>query len=159
MIKLGRAINDSMPMHVLQKAKNIISGIPDISGTTKITILGISYKPNIDDTRESPIIKLINLFEEENDYELSIYDPHVANYKYMSKDVYSASEGSHLLILGVNHEVFNKIDFELVYKNMASPNILDTRNCLNKKTLCRLGFNYCLLGDGFSSETKSEESL
>jgi UDP-N-acetyl-D-mannosaminuronic acid dehydrogenase len=159
MIKLGRAINDSMPMHVLQKAKNIISGIPDISGKTKITILGISYKPNIDDTRESPIIKLINLFEEENDYELSIYDPHVANYKYMSKDVYSASEGSHLLILGVNHEVFNKIDFELVYKNMASPNILDTRNCLNKKTLCRLGFNYCLLGDGFSSETKSEESL
>lgn len=190
MIKLGRAINDSMPMHVFQKAKNIISGIPYISGKKKITVLGISYKPNIDDTRESPIIKLINLFENEksrnngnaennesngvnrsegsnrsnrsngnNEYELRIYDPHVTEYKYMCKDIYSASEGSHLLILGVNHEAFKKIDFELLYKKMASPNILDTRNCLDKKALCRLGFNYYLLGDGFASKSGIGENL
>lgn len=147
-IKLGRAINDNMPAYVLGKINTIISKIQDIPDRPKITILGISYKPNIDDLRESPIIKLIDLIEEDNIYDLSIYDPHVANYKHMDSDVHLASKGSHLLILGVNHDAFRKIDFDLVFKGMASPNILDTRNFFNKRDLCRLGFNYYVLGDG-----------
>lgn len=148
LIKLGRIINDSMPMYVFQKAKIILSQTPEVAGRKKVTILGISYKPNVDDTRESPIIELINLFEEEGNYELSIFDPHVQGYNYMNKDIYSAAEGSHLLILGVNHDAFNKVDFELLYKKMTLPNILDTRNFWDRKVLCQLGFNYYLLGDG-----------
>jgi len=148
MIRLGRQINDSMPMHVLERAKAILTGVPETISQMKVTILGISYKPNIDDTRESPIIELINLFEKESVCELSIYDPHVTNYKYMCKDIYSAAEGSHLVILGVNHEAFGKVDFELLYKKMALPNILDTRNFWDRKALGKLGFNYYLLGDG-----------
>jgi UDP-N-acetyl-D-mannosaminuronic acid dehydrogenase len=66
----------------------------------------------------------------------------------MSKDVYSAAEGSDLLILAVNHDLFAKVDFELLYKKMASPNILDTRNFWDRKMLSKIGFNYYLLGDG-----------
>ena len=66
----------------------------------------------------------------------------------MSKDVYSAAEDSELVILGVNHEIFSRIDFELLYKKMSSPNILDTRNFWDRRALNKIGFNYYLLGDG-----------
>lgn len=161
MIKQGRLINDSMPMHVFRRAKSILENIGEPQGSSKkkTAILGISYKPNVDDTRESPIIKLVSLFEKEGSFELAIFDPHVQNFdheshnnckKYMKQDIYSAAKGSHLLILGVNHDAFGKIDFELLYKIMASPNILDTRNFWDGKMLSRMGFNYHLLGDGRS---------
>ena len=159
MIKLGRQINDNMPLHVFQRAKDILSNLPqgnemNANEVKKVTILGISYKPNIDDTRESPIVELINLFEEDNGYQISVYDPHVTSYKHMahdipmSNDIYAVAEGSHLIVLGVNHELFSKIDFELLYKKMASPNILDTRNFWDRKVLSKIGFKYYLLGDG-----------
>lgn len=161
LIKLSRIINDSMPMHVFERAKSILSAGPDTrepgtgemaahgsDGKKKVTILGITYKANIDDTRESPIIKLIELFEEQTDYEISIYDPHIAEYRHLAKDIYSAAHGSSLLILGVNHEAFSKVDFELLYKEMACPNILDTRNFWNGDMLSKLGFKYHLLGRG-----------
>ncbi|NLC67666.1 MAG: nucleotide sugar dehydrogenase [Clostridiaceae bacterium] len=159
LIKQGRLINDSMPMHVFRRAKSILERIQEPCGKKKVTILGISYKPNVDDTRESPIIKLVNLFEEEGCFEPAIYDPLVKSLnqeghnckKYMHEDIFSAADGSHLLILGVNHDVFGKVDFESLYKVMASPNILDTRNSWDGKTLSRIGFNYYLLGDGRSS--------
>ncbi|HHV96991.1 MAG TPA: UDP-N-acetyl-D-mannosamine dehydrogenase [Clostridiaceae bacterium] len=151
-IKLGRQINDSMPYNVFKRAIEILS--EKDSHCIKVAILGITYKSNIDDTRESPIIELIKLFEEDGKYQVSIYDPHVSSYNHngysinMSKDVYSAAEGSDLLILAVNHDLFAKVDFELLYKKMASPNILDTRNFWDRKMLSKIGFNYYLLGDG-----------
>jgi len=169
MIKLGRQINDSMPSNVFKRAVSILSKLncTDISEidnsvtdgtktdrTKKVAILGITYKPNIDDTRESPIIELIKLFEKEGKYQVSVYDPHVSTYDHngykinMSKDVYSAAEDSELVILGVNHEIFSRIDFELLYKKMSSPNILDTRNFWDRRALNKIGFNYYLLGDG-----------
>jgi UDP-N-acetyl-D-mannosaminuronic acid dehydrogenase len=159
LIKLGRLINDSMPNFVFQKTKDILKKQEKenpSNSNRKITILGITYKPNVDDTRESPIIKLIKLFEEDGGYELSIFDPHVRSFnhedsfcqKYVCKDINTASSGSHLLILGVNHEAFAKIDFTSLYKIMASPCILDTRNFWDKNILTKLGFDYYLLGDG-----------
>ena len=169
-IKLGRQINDNMPFNVFKRATDILSGqchecinvhknVSENDNTVsekikKVAILGITYKPNIDDTRESPIIELIKLFEKDGKYQVSVYDPHVSGYNHngfsidMSKDIYSAVEGSDLVILAVNHDIFSKVDFELLYKKMASPNILDTRNFWDRKTLGKIGFNYYLLGDG-----------
>ena len=64
-IELSRKNNDSMPEYIINKIDEILK---DIKGTKKISILGITYKPNIDDTRESPIIKLINLLDNRDDY-------------------------------------------------------------------------------------------
>lgn len=144
-INLSRLTNDGMPEHVFSRAEHILSGI---KGKKKITILGITYKPNIDDIRESPIIELIDLFEENGDYSLSIADPHVSSFKYLEKDLYKAVSGSHLVILGVNHDNFAKVDFNRLLKEMAAPNILDTRNFWDCGMLSDLGFNYYLLGDG-----------
>jgi UDP-N-acetyl-D-mannosaminuronic acid dehydrogenase len=145
MIMLGRNINDSMPYHVYDKSKAILSYI---DRKKRIAVLGVTYKPNVDDIRESPILKLIELYKEDGDIEVLAADPHVKNKKGIENDVYKAAEKCDLLILGVNHSEFGTLDFCMIKSIMAEPNILDTRNFWDEDKLTSLGFNYYLLGKG-----------
>lgn len=143
-IALSRKTNDSMPQHVL----NIIDDIlKDIKGTKKVTILGITYKPNIDDMRESPIVKLIDLLDKREDYEVSIYDPHVKEYKYQANDVMDASRDSDLIILAVDHDVFRSLPLSDMARVMRNQNLLDTRNFMDRHEVEDKGFRYELLGE------------
>lgn len=142
-IHLSRLTNDSMPEHVYQRAKKIVSSV---EGVKKITILGMTYKPNIDDVRESPIVELLHLLKKDQDLQVSIFDPHVSEFEDLEKDLFKAAEGSHLLILGVNHDEFGNMDFAKLKGVMAEPNILDTRNFWDKKIVTSAGFKYYLLG-------------
>jgi UDP-N-acetyl-D-mannosaminuronic acid dehydrogenase len=144
-IRLSRITNDGMPEHVYERAKDILE---PVSGERKVTILGVTYKPNIDDMRESPILELIRLFEEDPSIKINIADPHISGHKYLENDLYKAVEGSHLIILGVNHNEFANLDFRRIKAGMAVPNILDTRNFWDEKSLIAAGFSYYLLGKG-----------
>ncbi len=135
---LSRITNDNMPYHVSSLASEML-------GENKnVTILGITYKPDVDDMRESPIEYLEEDLKKKG-LNVSIVDPHVSQYKF---DVYEKLENSDLLILAVNHKEFNSIDFEKVAKVMKTKNVLDTRNTLDRDKLRSLGFNYKLIGDG-----------
>lgn len=144
-IHLGRLTNDSMPGFVFKKSEQILSGV---IGIKKVTILGVTYKPNIDDMRESPIMELVEHFEKDGGFTVNIVDPHIHSHKHLVKDLYKAAEGSHLLILGVNHDEFASIDFKKLHSVMALPNVLDTRNYLSEKAVTAAGLNYYLLGSG-----------
>jgi UDP-N-acetyl-D-mannosaminuronic acid dehydrogenase len=144
MITLSRTINDSMPEYVFNKSRKILGTLKD----KKVTILGITYKPDVDDMRESPIIELIELIEEVSGITISIHDPYVQDFKYLEKDIYTACKDSDLVILGVNHQLFSDANMDRIYKDMKQANILDTRNFFNEKTLVEIGFNYNLLGKG-----------
>lgn len=141
-IKLARETNDSMPQFIFNKIESILK---NIKGTKKVTILGITYKSNIDDTRESPIINLIELLEKHN-YEISLVDPYVKEFKYKVENVAEAAKGSDLLVLAVNHKDFKDLDFDLIAKKMRNKIILDTRNYFNKNIVKNKGFKYYLLG-------------
>lgn len=142
-IKLSRETNDSMPNFVLKRIDEILK---NVKGMKKISVLGITYKPNIDDVRESPIVKLIQLFEQKEDYTISIYDPYVKNHKYQAKNVYSALENSDLLLLGVNHNDFKDLPFDDISRVMRNKNVYDTRNFFDKDYIEEKGFKYYLLG-------------
>lgn len=142
-IKLSRMTNDSMPHHVFERSKDILSGI---SGKKKVTILGATYKPNIDDMRESPIMELFELFKNDADFNVCIYDPHIASHDFVVKSLEEAVSESHLIILGVNHDVFAKINFSKLKPLMSEANIFDTRNYLDRSALTAAGFNTYLLG-------------
>ncbi len=144
-ISLARRTNDAMPEHVAGKIDYILR---DISGKKKITILGITYKPDVDDVRESPIIYLIELLKQREDYDISIVDPFVKNGEYKTVELLPAVRESDLVLLGVNHKEFASVDFRAVYSVMRNKNLLDTRNSLNGDELERLGFHYFLLGGG-----------
>lgn len=142
-ISLARRTNDTMPQYLAGKVGHILEEIP---GRKKITILGITYKPDVSDIRESPIIHLIDLLKQRPDYDISIVDPYVSISDYKTEDVLSGAAESDLIILAVNHKEFADINFEDVSKVMRNRNLLDTRNYLNGDRLKRLGFQYFLLG-------------
>lgn len=142
-IKLSRETNDSMPHFVLKRIDDILN---DVKGMKKVSILGITYKPNIDDMRESPIIKLIQLLEQKENYSISVYDPYVKNHRYQAKNVLSALENSDLLLLGVNHNDFKDLPLDDISRVMRNKNFYDTRNFFDKDYIEEKGFKYHLLG-------------
>ncbi|NMB06777.1 MAG: UDP-N-acetyl-D-mannosamine dehydrogenase, partial [Tissierellia bacterium] len=135
-------------IHVFNRLKHILK-----DDNSKIGILGITYKPNIDDTRESPILKLADIILKNTNYKLALHDPYVlknnTRFKdYMVNSIEEAAENADILILGVNHREYGNIDFEKISKLMKFKHIYDTRNFLDEKTLEELGFKITLLGRG-----------
>lgn len=155
-IQLSRRTNDSMPEHVFNRVYEILKCI---KGKKKVTILGVTYKPNIDDIRESPIIKLIELMSKDKDYNISIYDPHVKIGKYQEEDLIEASKNSDLILLGVNHDMFKELPLDDMGKVMRNKNFFDTRNFFDRKYVEKRGFNYILLGEKLIKDCIREESL
>lgn len=141
-MNLARITNDNMPKHVSSLA------IDMLDGKNNVTVLGITYKPDVDDMRESPILYLIEDLKK-NGVNVKVVDPHTDKY---NVDIYENAKDSDLLILAVNHKEFESIDYKKIYENMSSKNILDTRNCLDRTSLEEIGFNVKLIGSGASSE-------
>ncbi|MEW9080209.1 nucleotide sugar dehydrogenase [Terrisporobacter glycolicus] len=140
-IKSSRQLNDFMPTYVYESVENILKENKDKS----VTILGITYKANIDDIRESPILKLIDLLIQ-NNYTVKVFDPFVKEFYLNNNDIVSACHNSDLLILGVNHDYFKDLPLNTIKKEMRGNIILDTRNYLNKEEIEKKGFVYKLLG-------------
>jgi len=141
-VKLARETNDSMPQFIFNKIESILK---NIEGIKKVIILGITYKANIDDIRESPIINLIEILKKHK-YKISVVDPHVKEFKYKMKNIAEAAKDGDLIVLAVNHKDFKELDFDSLAKKMRNKIILDTRNYFDRNILERKGFKYYLLG-------------
>ncbi|MGL5676127.1 MAG: nucleotide sugar dehydrogenase [Cellulosilyticaceae bacterium] len=142
LICLSRQINDSMPAHVFERIQRIV---PQADDPKKICILGMTYKPDIDDIRESPIVELIHLLED-NGYEVAVVDPYVDKNVYSTKELVEACKESELIVLGVQHQVFQEIPFSQLAPLMNKKNILDTRHFLDREEAKKAGFTYYELG-------------
>lgn len=153
LIKLSRLTNDNMPVFVLNKIQHILRHIKD---KKRVTILGITYKPNIDDMRDSPIIHLMELMEQSNEFDIRVIEPFVEGFKYQM-DLNEAVEGSDLLLLAVHHDNFKDLPFEKISQMMRNPNFLDTRNFIDKSRL--INYNYFLLGSKYNENIEMKESI
>lgn len=141
-IEFSRKTNDEMPHHVFGRIEAILGNIKK----KVVTILGVTYKPDIDDTRESPILELVELLEHAG-YEIRVYDPFVNETKYKIDNLMDACSDSDMIVLAVNHSQFKDLDFNAIYRLMNNKNIFDCRNYLHKDKLTEIGFNYYLLGN------------
>ncbi len=135
LIELSRNVNDSMPSHVAKRIANLVNP------GSKIVILGCTYKPDIDDLRESPIMDLLDLIK--NDYNITIVDPFVAEY---NVELYTATQDADLVMLGVHHNKFKEIDLARLAGATKNAVWLDTRNFFTKEEIEEAGFEYHLLG-------------
>ena len=140
-IKSSRLLNDSMPEYVYNKIDKILQK----DKSKKITILGITYKANTDDMRESPIIKLIDKLLKTN-YNVKVFDPYIKDFQINCQSILEACKDSDLLILGVNHDYFKNLPLDEIKTTMKGNLILDTRNFLDKEEVEKSGFIYKLLG-------------
>lgn len=144
-VKLSRDINDSMPYYTADRVKKLIHK------GEKIAILGSSFKPDVDDFRESPISTIISLLKD--DYEVAVYDPHKFDNKPPFNEFYKESaeqavKDASLIFLGVNHKKFKELDISGLKKLMKKARIFDSRNFFNADEVIKAGYEYYLLGSG-----------
>lgn len=139
LVQLSRNINDSMPRFVVEKVNKLIAE------KKKIAVLGLAFKGNIDDMRESPSIEVINLLKQ--DYELSIYDPHVKqDCRGKVNLLEEALQDAAAILFLTDHAEFSNIDPFRVKTYMEGNIIIDTRNIVDSGKWTEEGFAVYSLG-------------
>ncbi|HOI71217.1 MAG TPA: nucleotide sugar dehydrogenase [Methanobacterium sp.] len=158
-IAAGRTINDYMPKHVFGLITDALNDNERSVKNSKIVVLGLSYKENVGDDRESPSVQLIGELER-NQALITIVDPYIQEtaiygtleetelYGKVESDVYNALDGAHALVLMTAHDEFRELDFEKIKKLMKLPIIIDGRRIFNPKDLEDMGFYYRGIGRG-----------
>jgi len=131
LIETSGIINDSMPAYVVERASKILNRFKKPLNGSKILILGVAYKQDIDDYRESPAIKVIENFEKEGSI-VEYYDPYIQEYKYkgkvkkgkeeLTKDLIKEAD---LVVITTNH---SKVDYDFIQQNAKF--IFDTKNAM-----------------------------
>jgi len=134
-IELAGEINTYQPYYVVQRAMEVLNDQSKALKGAKVLLLGAAYKKNVDDMRESPSLKLIEILREKGavvDYS----DPYIPKlpptrkYKYDMESVDLSKEnlnGYDLVLLSTDHD-----NFDYVLIEEASNIILDTRNAFEK---------------------------
>ena len=98
LIFMSRLINDEMPSRVAARIRRAVREVP----VPRIVALGAAYKPNVDDPRESPAIKIVELLRDDG-YDVAHYDPLIEGMEYPS--LVEAARGADLLAILVPHRV------------------------------------------------------
>ena len=76
-IELAGKVNENMPYFCLQKLNRALNGHSKSIRGSRVLLIGVAYKPDIDDLRESPALKLVELLRGEG-ADVAYHDPHVA---------------------------------------------------------------------------------
>ncbi|AGF59282.1 MULTISPECIES: nucleotide sugar dehydrogenase [Clostridium] len=127
LIETSGEINDSMPEFVLDNVMKILNKNKKALNGAKVLLLGVAYKNDIDDYRESPAFKVIELLEK-NGADLKVNDPYCAVSKYKGKiynsvDWKEVIDDSDIVIITTNHSCY---DYESIVARAKV--VYDTRN-------------------------------
>lgn len=144
LLKGVMGINEDQKRMIAMKADSLLNGSP----AARVGVLGLAFKPNTDDMRESPAVDVVNALRSEG-REIVAHDPVAAAnaaqllpwVEYVD-DPYATADGSDLLILLTEWDRFKWLDWRRIKDIMRTPVIFDTRNCLDPQALRRLGFQY-----------------
>jgi len=131
MIESSMMINDRMPEYTVERASKILNRFRKALNGSKVLVLGVAYKQDIDDYRESPALKVIEILERQG-AEVTYYDPWVAEYRYKGKTVQGLKEltqetleDSDLVMVTAAH---SNVDYSFVQQHAKA--IFDTKNVM-----------------------------
>ena len=131
MIESSMMVNDKMPEYCVERSMAILNRHKKALNGSKILVLGVAYKNDIDDYRESPAIRVIEKLKEAG-AETDFYDPWIAEYKDKGQ-IFKGIDGIDesviseydLVVITAAH---TNIDYNMVQKNAKA--IFDTRNAM-----------------------------
>ncbi len=131
MIESSMMVNDKMPEYCVERASKILNRQKKALNGSKVLVLGIAYKQDIDDYRETPAIDVINILKASG-AETDFFDPFIKTFKSDGK-LYSGLDninpkvikGYDLVMITTAH---TSIDYEMVQKNAKA--IFDTKNVM-----------------------------
>lgn len=145
------SLNDVRPIKLLKKLEGEINGW---DGKT-VAVLGLSFKPNTDDIRESPALRVIPVIANAGAI-VRAYDPQAMesaklrlkdSINFFTKNLYQAAQGAHVLMVLVEWDEFKSLDLTRLKKLMKkNPVIIDTRNLYDPDRVKEAGFKYIGIG-------------
>ncbi|MEJ5286992.1 MAG: UDP-N-acetyl-D-mannosamine dehydrogenase [Candidatus Kapaibacterium sp.] len=142
-LKLAREINNSMPAHTVNHLVDALNKFSKSVKGTRIALLGLSYKPNLGDLRESPALKIKKLLEEK-EADLVCFDPYVKEFSNVAS-IEEALTGAFAILLATAHNEFRVINGELLSKYEVKV-VIDGRNFLDKEDIQKYGIYYKGIG-------------
>lgn len=143
LLRLAREVNDSMPDYTVGLVVDGLNQLGKSVRGTNITILGLAYKKDVGDLRESPSIQIIEKLRKKGGI-LNIFDPYVRS-KSTSTNLEDALKGSECLVLLTDHSEFSALKLDKLKKEGIKV-IIDSRNILDKEKIKSLGIVYRGLG-------------
>lgn len=131
MIENSMIINDKMPEYCVERASKILNKKKKAMNGSKVLVLGVAYKQDIDDYRESPALRVIEVLKREK-AEVDFYDPWISEYKYKGQKYKGISEinpeiiaSYDLIMITTAH---SNVDYDMIQKN--ADEIFDTKNVM-----------------------------
>jgi UDPglucose 6-dehydrogenase len=145
------AVNDQRKRAMARKVLAACGG--SVRGQT-IAVLGLTFKPNTDDMRDSPAISVITALQDAG-ARINAFDPegmdqarlHLDSLTYFA-DPYSCCKGAGALVIITEWDAFRALDFERVKTLLTAPILVDLRNIYEPQELRRHGFTYESVGRG-----------
>jgi UDP-N-acetyl-D-mannosaminuronic acid dehydrogenase len=146
-IHLSRLTNDGMPSFTVNKTLEILKS--NRIRNPRVAVLGLTFKSNIDDVRESPSMEIVEKLSHE-DLNLVSFDPHVLENKVPSQTQSFEDAITHAdtLVILTDHDYFKKMNPHTLAELMTTRIVLDTKNCINREEWEAAGFTVYKLGDG-----------
>jgi UDPglucose 6-dehydrogenase len=143
-------VNENQKMRMVEKVKQMVGG--DLKGRV-IGVLGISFKPNTDDIRESPAIFVIGKLLEAG-ASVRVFDPAAMAEARKAFDdaityasnAYGVAEGADAIVLMTEWNQFRSLDLEELKVRMKTPLFVDTRNVYDPRKMAQAGFSYVGVG-------------
>ncbi len=142
-------VNENRKRHMADKITNACGG--SVKGK-KVAVLGLTFKPNTDDMRDSPSLEIVPALIE-GGAEVSAFDPQgMDEAREMLDGVnwcessYEALEGADVVTLVTEWNEFRALDLERVKVSMSSPVMVDLRNIYNPEEMVDAGFEYYCIG-------------
>ena len=142
------AVNDSRAGDMVDKIDRAIGGL----NGKKLAVLGLSFKPNTSDIRESPAIRLITLILERGG-QVRAFDPAAIDECrsilpgiYYAKDAYDAASDCDGVVIATEWNQFRNLDWERMKALLRSPVVIDLRNVYEPSQMKEIGLRYTGVG-------------
>jgi UDP-N-acetyl-D-glucosamine dehydrogenase len=129
-IELAAEVNAEMPLYVIRRAAEALNSVRKPVNGSRILVLGVAYKPDVTDTRESPALDIIALLQQRGGA-VEYHDPHVPALQLESGDLVSVPldperlEAADLVLIATDH---SDVDYELVGR--CASLVVDPRNAM-----------------------------
>jgi UDP-N-acetyl-D-mannosaminuronic acid dehydrogenase len=144
LIRTARSINDKMPEHVVNLILNKVEAT-DFNNKFNILILGCSYKPNVNDTRNSPTEMIISRLREKGITDITVHDPYTSETfgAKPTSDLFRSLSDSRCIILATAHSDYSDLLPSMFKKDCM---IFDAVRLLDKAKFVSSGMDYFSIG-------------
>jgi UDP-N-acetyl-D-glucosamine dehydrogenase len=142
-LSLARRINNGMPMFTVNLLETLLEEKSESLVGSKITVLGLAYKANIDDCRESPAFQIIKHLEKKG-AQVTTYDPFVKN-RSTATNLQEAIQDAKAVVIATAHNKFKFLSPSFFLKHNVSV-VVDGQNCLPKEKFLQAGIMYKGIG-------------